>query len=129
MNDIKQSLEQSGVAISEMPKGIPRTRYFTPDGREQWKIPQQHTRSDGVVYDIFLAEGYTLTPPENPKLYCSGCDRWHDTQKEVDACIKAKKKFAASMNKKADRELAKEQRTKDTKPIGTKNGYKQSRYK
>jgi hypothetical protein len=111
--EVKQQLATSGAAMSQMPLGIPKTRYYTPDGREQWKIPQQHTRQDGVVYDIFLAQGYTLTPPEHPKLYCSGCDRWHDTQEQVNDCIKAKKKFAASMSRKAERELAKEQRGKD----------------
>ena len=114
MIDIK-SLEQTGTAMSQMPSGIPRTRYYTPDGREEWKIPQQHTRQDGVVYDIFLAQGYTLTPPLNPKPYCSGCDGWHDTQEEVDACVKEKKKFVASMDRKAKRELAKERKEKDTK--------------
>ena len=122
MSEIEQTLEQSGAAITDIrdKQGkllvntrIPRTRYYTPDGREQWKIPQHHTRQDGVVYDIFIAQGYTLIPPMNPKLYCSGCDKWHDTQEEVDACVERKSKFLASMSRKADRELAKEQRTKD----------------
>jgi hypothetical protein len=115
MQDIKQALEKSGAAMSQMPKGIPRIRYYAPDGREEWKIPQHHERRDGVVYDIFLAQGYTLTPPENPKIHCSGCDKWHDTQVEVEACIKEKKKFIATMNRKAKQEFAKEQKDKDTK--------------
>ena len=115
MQDIKQSLEQTGAAMSQMPTGIPRTRYYTPDGREEWKVPQHHTRQDGVVYDIFLAQGYTLTPSEHPKLYCPGCSRWHDTKEQVDDCIKTKKKFLTSMNGKAERELAKEQKVKDDK--------------
>lgn len=114
MEDIKQSLEQSGAAISQMPKGIPRTRYFTPDGREQFKIPQHRERRDGVIYDVFIAQGYTLTPPSNLKPYCSSCDMWHDTQEEVKACIEKKSKFMASMNRKASRELLKERREKDT---------------
>jgi len=115
MQDIKQVLEQDGAAMSQLPKGIPRTRYYTPDGREQWKIPQRRERQDGVIYDIFLAEGYTLTPPQNPQIYCSGCDKWHDTQEKVDACVSKKKQFISSMNRKAERELAKERKEKDTK--------------
>jgi hypothetical protein len=121
--NIAQALEQEGTAVTDIRdkktgkllvnNRIPRTRYFTPDGREQWKIPQHHERQDGVIYDIFLAQGYTLTPPENPKLYCAGCDRWHDTQEEVDACVGKKKKFAEAMQRKAERELSKEQKVKD----------------
>ena len=121
--EITQTLEQEGAAVTDIRdkktgkllvnNRIPRTRYFTPDGREEWKIPQHHERRDGVIYDIFIAQGYTLTPPVNPKLYCLGCDGWHDTQEEVDACVGKKSKFMASMNRKASRELAKEQRTKD----------------
>lgn len=113
--EVKQQLATSGTAMSQMPLGIPKTRYYTPDGREKWKIPQHHTRQDGAVYDIFLAQGYTLTPPTNPKLRCLGCDMWHDTPEEVEACVKEKKKLVASMNRRAERELAKEQRGKDMK--------------
>lgn len=119
---LKQALEATGAAIGDIrdkqgnllvANRTPRQRYYTPDGREQWKIPQHRTRSDGVVYDIFLAQGYLLTPPEKPKLYCPGCDNWHDTEEEVDACVKAKAKFKTSMFKKAEQELAKEQKGKD----------------
>jgi len=123
MKSIEQTLEQEGSAITDIRdkktgkllvnNRIPRTRYYTPDGREQWKIPQHHERQDGVVYDVFIAEGYTLTPPVNPKLYCKGCDKWHDTQEEVDACVEKKRKFAEVMQRRAEQDLAKEQRTKD----------------
>ena len=123
MNTIEQTLEESGSAVTDIRdkktgkllvnNRTPRNRYYTPDGREQWKIPQRRERQDGVVYDLFLAEGYTLTPPVNPKLYCKGCDRWHDTEEEVDACVGKKRKFAEAMQKRAERELGKEQRGKD----------------
>lgn len=106
-------MNQSDTYIKEMPKGIPRTKYYTPDGREEWKIPQHRQRSDGVVYDVFLAEGYTLAPPENPKLYCAGCDRWHDTQEEVNECVEKKDTLASRMEKLAREELAKTQGEKD----------------
>jgi hypothetical protein len=121
--EITQTLEQEGAAVTDIRdkktgkllvnNRTPRNRYYTPDGREQWKIPQQRERRDGVIYDLFLAQGYTLTPPENPKLYCSGCDRWHDTQEEVDACVGKKRKFAEAMQRKAEQELGKEQQVKD----------------
>lgn len=124
MNTIEQTLEREGSAVTDIRdkktgkllvnNRIPRQRYFTPDGREELKIPQHHERKDGVVYDIFLAQGYTLTPPENPKPYCSGCDRWHDTQEEVNACIEKQSKFILSMNRKASQELVKERKEKDT---------------
>jgi len=123
MQDIKQELEQSGAAVTEIRdkqgrilfnNRLPRTRYFTPDGREEFKIPQHRERRDGVVYDIFIAQGYTLTPPTNLKPYCPSCDMWHDTQEEVDACVEKRSKFMASMNRKASRELLKERKEKDT---------------
>jgi hypothetical protein len=66
-----------------------------------------------VIYDIFLALGYTLIPPANPKPYCKGCDKWHDTQEEVDACVDKKVTFAKAMQKRAEQELAKDQKGKD----------------
>lgn len=122
--EITQTLEQNGSAVTDIrdkktgkllvSNRTPRTRYYTPDGREELKIPQQRERSDGVIYDVFLAQGYTLTPPTNPKPYCKGCDKWHDTQEEVDACIEKKRKFAEAMQKRAERDLAKDQKGKDT---------------
>ena len=119
---IIETLEQTGSAVTDIrdkqgklvvPNRLPRTRYYTPDGREELKIPQWRERSDGVVYDIFQAQGYTLTPPANPKPYCIGCDRWHDTEEEVNACVGKKRKFAEAMQKRAERELAKEHKGKD----------------
>lgn len=111
--EAKKQLQQAGSIMSEMPKGIPKVKYYTPDGREELKIPQQRQRQDGVIYDIFLAQGYTLTPPENPKPYCKGCDKWHDTQEQVDECIGKKTQFVELMNRKAQYDIAKEQREKD----------------
>ena len=122
MQDIVQTLEQEGAAVTDIRdkqgkllvnNRLPRTRYYTPDGREELKIPQQRTRSDGVVYDIFLALGYTLTSPANPKPYCKGCDRWHDTQEEVNDCVAKKNQYAETMQRKAEQDLAKEQKGKD----------------
>jgi len=121
--DITETLEQEGAAVTDIRdkktgkllvnNRTPRIRYYTPDGREQLKIPQHRERQDGVIYDVFIAQGYTLTPPVNPKPYCSGCDRWHNTQEEVDACVAKKEKFAETMQRRAEQDLAKEQKGKD----------------
>jgi len=121
--DIIQTLEQEGSAVTDIrdkktgklivPNRLPRNIYYTPDGRREEKIPQQRERSDGVIYDVFLAQGYTLTPPTNPKPYCKGCDKWHDTEEEVDACVGKKRKFTEAMQKRAEGDLAKEQKGKD----------------
>ena len=113
--EVKEQLATSGAAMSQMPSGIPKTRYFTPDGREEWKVPQHRIRQGGQVYDIFLDMGYSLTKPEHLKPYCSGCDRWHDTQIEVDKCVKEKKKNERSWERKANAEFKKEQKQKDDK--------------
>ena len=116
--EITQTLEQDGAAVGDIRdkktgkllvnNRTPRNKYYTPDGREQWKIPQHRERQDGVIYDVFIAQGYTLTPPENPKLYCKGCDKWHDTQEGVDECVGNKNQFPEAMQKSAERELGKE---------------------
>jgi uncharacterized Zn finger protein (UPF0148 family) len=56
-----------------------------------------------------------LTKPEHPKPYCAGCDRWHNTQEEVDNCIKEKKKREKVWERKARAELKKTQVEKDKK--------------
>jgi len=87
----KKELQNRGYGLGGVWDNTRKQIYYTPDGRKAERIVQCRERQDGKVYDILLAEGYTLTPPANPKLYCSGCDRWHDTQKEVDVCVKRKK--------------------------------------
>lgn len=123
MGNTEQALEQEGAAVTDIRdkktgkllvnNRIPRQRYYTPDGREEWKIPQHRERQDGYIYDVFIAQGYTYAPPLNPKLYCAGCDKWHDTQEEVDECVGKKKQFATLMQKRAEQDLTKEQRGKD----------------
>ena len=75
--------------------GVPRILYYAPDGTCAEHIPHYRTRMDGVKYDVLLAKGYSLTPPQNPKPHCAGCGNWHDTQDEVDACIARQKAFMA----------------------------------
>jgi hypothetical protein len=58
--NVVETLEQEGAAITDIRdkntgkllvnNRTPRTRYYTPDGREEWKIPQQRERQDGVIY-------------------------------------------------------------------------------
>lgn len=93
--------------------GIPKVKYYAPDGTYAEHIPKYRTRRDGVVYDVLLAKGYSTTPPVNPKIHCNGCGQWHDTQEEVDACIKRNKAFIAKYEKIA----LKQHRPKEDKRI------------
>lgn len=95
----ERELQSRGYGIGGVFDNTRKGTYYTPDGRKVERIVQHRERQDGKVYDILLAEGYTLTPPEHPKPYCPGCDRWHDIQKDVDACVKKKK----AMEKKGQR--------------------------
>jgi len=70
--------------------GIPRHKYWTPDGREIRAIPCMRITSRGEVRDANYDRGWLQAPPENPKLYCSYCDMWHDTQTEIVECGKKK---------------------------------------
>ena len=113
MNKLPQAIEQSGFGITEDIGGLPRQIYYTPDGREIRAIPSLRDyvvrdAKDKVVRtgtrDANLDKGWLLAPPTELKLYCSGCDRWHDTQEEIDACIAQKQKFIDRMARKAKKE-------------------------
>lgn len=81
-----------------------RQRYFLPDGRVVLATPSMHEfqqTKDGKVIasgirDTNLDRGWLLTKPTELKLHCDGCDKWHDTQKEVNACTR--KKIQANKN-------------------------------
>jgi len=50
--------------------------------------------------DANLDRGWLMQPPQMLKPYCRGCDRWHDTQAEVDRCIATQEaKLAEAQNK------------------------------
>lgn len=75
--------------------GIKKTRYWTPDGREILAVPsiREYVRRDanGKVIetgerDANLDKGWLIQPPQNPKLRCIHCDKWHDTEEEIVQC-------------------------------------------
>jgi len=93
--------------------GQPKQRYYTPDGRLIFAMPDIHEyqqTSNGEVIaqglrDANLDRGWLLTRPENLQIHCEACDRWHPTQKEVNACIKKKTAFTKKWEAKAKKDL------------------------
>jgi len=101
----KQALNSEGFALGTSTGGLPRQIYYAPDGTMKGCVPGYTSDSQGNKHDRLLMQGYTLTPPEHPKPHCTGCDKWHDTQAEVNACIKAKKVELVKWEKRARKEL------------------------
>ncbi len=93
--------------------GIPRTTYYTPDGRKIEAIPSIREfvvkDSEGKIIktgtrDANLDKGWLLTPPTRKRKYCPGCDRWHDNQRQIDACVLQSKRFIQTATKKVQQE-------------------------
>lgn len=107
----RAELESQGTTISEEFGGAKKTRYWTPDGREILALPSMRTwikKKDSKVInsgirDANLDAGWLLQPPTKLKPYCSHCDNWHNTQKEIDACGAKKKTFDDKWAAKAKR--------------------------
>ncbi|KKN60865.1 hypothetical protein LCGC14_0527360 [marine sediment metagenome] len=103
----KEGIERSGYGISGDIGGIGRQTYFTPDGRKMRAIPAIRdyvVKQDGKVIesgtrDANYDKGWLPVMPTELKPHCDGCDNWHDTQEEVDACILGKKTKAAEWEK------------------------------
>lgn len=55
--------------------------------------------------DANLDKGWLLTKPTDLKLRCKYCDKWHDTQEEVEGCNKSRKAFVSLHERKAKEEL------------------------
>lgn len=90
-----QQIEKIEYGLNGDIGGLPRTTYYTPDGRVIRAIPSIREYvvkdKDGKVSgkgirDANLDRGWLLSPPSVRKLPCRWCDRWHDTPEEVDAC-------------------------------------------
>lgn len=103
----KEGIERSGYGISGDIGGIGRQTYFTPDGRKMRAIPAIRdyvVKQDGKVIesgtrDANYDKGWLPVMPTELKPHCAGCDNWHDTQVDVDKCIKEKKKKAVAWEK------------------------------
>lgn len=117
MNKLPPAIEQTGYGISGHIGGLPRQTYYTPDGRVIKAIPsiRQYSRKDkdGKVIesgtrDANYDKGWLPAMPTELKLYCSGCDMWHDKQEEIDACIVKKKRWVNQLSKKVIKQEASE---------------------
>jgi len=117
MDKLSPAIEEAGYGISGDIGGLLRQTYYTPDGRTIRAIAsiRDYVRKDkdGKVVetgsrDANLDKGWLLAMPSDLKLYCSGCDKWHDTQEEIDACIASKQKFIDRMTRKGNGQYKKE---------------------
>ncbi len=106
----------------DLPTGVKEKRYWTPDGREIFGVPalreyvvrnKEGKVIRGGIRDANLDKGWLEMPPSVLQIPCSGCDRWHDTQKEVDSCITLKNKTIQRFEKEARAKLKKEAVGKD----------------
>ena len=93
-------LEAAGYYFSAPTGGQPRKTYYTPDGRKIRAIPSmreyQMKHEDGTMEtgerDANYDKGWLDQMPTVLKLYCKHCDKWHDTEKEIEDCgLKHKK--------------------------------------
>lgn len=90
----KQLLEAQGYMIVQPTGGQPRKTYYTPDGRVIRAIPSireyQWTNENGSLEmgerDANYDKGWLDVMPTELKLYCRHCDRWHDTEAEIEMC-------------------------------------------
>jgi hypothetical protein len=114
---VTPAIEASGYGISGSIGGLPRTTYYTPDGRIMQAIPNIRDYvvkdKDGKVIrqgtrDGNLDKGWLLYKPQVLKPYCKGCDRWHDTMEEVQTCIAERKAYLDKMERWARKEIKKE---------------------
>ncbi len=110
---VTPTVQATGFGLSGDIGGLPRTTYYTPDGRVISTIPniREFVRrdKDGKVIatgvrDANLDKGWLLTPPKTKKKYCPGCDAWHDNQKQIDACILKSERFIEMSTKKVQQE-------------------------
>ena len=112
---VTPGIESVGFGISGNIGGLPRTTYYTPDGRIIRAIPNIREyiirNKEGQITgsgtrDANLDKGWLLSPPTILKLFCKTCDRWHDTQEEVKACGVERTRFINVMEVKAKQEEA-----------------------
>lgn len=117
MNKLPQTIEQSGFGITEDIGGLPRTTYYTPDGRTIRAIPSlreyaiRNERGKVIrtgTRDANLDRGWLLAPPTELKLYCRHCDKWHDTQEEIEACSVRQNRLVDRMAHKTRKEYKSE---------------------
>ena len=111
VNSTKQEAARTGAAVSGVWGGPQKQRYYTPTGEDVFSIPswREFTRKgpDGRILeqgtrDANLDKGWSLSPPTELKVACSGCGKWHDTDEEVNACIETRSAQVARWQKEDD---------------------------
>jgi len=102
------------LIIGESIGGQPKTRYWTPDGRELLKSPCMRTTSNGGVRDANYDFGWLPVKPTVLKPYCPNCDKWHDTEEEIKECGKRKKAMEAKYTKLAKKQIKTEGKDVET---------------
>lgn len=114
---VTPDIEKVGYGLSGDIGGLPRTTYFTPDGRVIKAIPSMRDYvikdKDGKVTgsgvrDANLDRGWLLTPPVVRELFCRGCDKWHHTPEEVKSCIERTEHYLRGLNEKYKSSVKKE---------------------
>lgn len=101
--------------------GQPKQKYWTPDGREILAAPNMHITNMGTVRDANFDKGWLPAPPTELKPYCEYCDRWHDTEEEVEKCGRRKKASDKRYLKWAKNKLRKDSADKDEEIEGLKS--------
>ena len=109
-NATRRQLTSQGTALAGVWGGPQKQSYYTPSGDEVYAIPaiREWVRKDGRgkieaqgERDANLDKGWTLTPPTELKIHCAGCDKWHDADEEVEACIDRKRQSEAQWEARA----------------------------
>ncbi len=108
----RKQIEERGYGITGDIGGIQKQLYYTPDGREVRSVPslREWSQKDAKgnvtngIRDANLDKGWSLQMPTGLKPYCSHCDKWHDTEKEIEQCGVRKKAFDAKYMRKAKKE-------------------------
>lgn len=103
-------MEATGAALASVWGGPRKQLYYTPTGEEIWAIPSirdwvQKDAGGKVVAqgerDANFDKGWLTSPPTELKITCPACSFWHDTDDEVQDCVKVKAVFAKKWDKKA----------------------------
>ena len=111
----RRQLSSTGVVLNGgVWGGAKKQMYYTHSGDEIWAAPSirewikqdEHGQTtDWGTRDSNLDKGWLLAPPAVPILHCKGCDKWHDTQADVDKCIETKARVARKWETRARKQM------------------------
>lgn len=118
---ITAAIESATFGLSGDIGGLKYQTYWTPSGDMRRAVPSMRDfvrkNAKGEIIeqgtrDANLDKGWLLTKPEILKIHCLFCDKWHDTQDEVDACqeieLPKKIEFDRKITAQAREEMAEE---------------------